>query len=74
MKKRHNQPVSFNLTDAYEKELLAFALKEDHGPFSKYVKRLIDRDRTGKNAHSQHTTIPQTVHAHEEKEAMDSFL
>lgn len=36
--------VSFNLRSAYESRLYAHATKTEHGEFSKYVKRLIDRD------------------------------
>lgn len=38
--------VSFNLRDGYESRLYAHASKPEHGEFSKYVKRLIERDMT----------------------------
>lgn len=44
MKARHNGQVSFNLRSAYESRLYEHATKAEHGEFSKYVKRLIDRD------------------------------
>ena len=43
---RKVQPVSFNLANEYESELHEFALQQDKY-FSKYVKRLIERDRAG---------------------------
>lgn len=52
MKDRHIGQVSFNLMDGYEKELFKYAYKEEHGEFSKYVKRLIERDREGRIAHA----------------------
>jgi rRNA maturation protein Nop10 len=39
---RVNKPVAFNLEDPYEAKLYRHLKKQ--GPFSKYVKRLIDRD------------------------------
>jgi hypothetical protein len=39
---RKIQPVSFNQDDPFENSLRDFAMKQ--GPFSKYVKRLIQRD------------------------------
>lgn len=44
MSDRKVQPVSFSLTDPFEKELLEFAIQKG---FSKYVKRLIQRDKEG---------------------------
>lgn len=38
--------VSFNLRDGYESRLYAHASKTEHGEFSKYIKRLIERDLT----------------------------
>lgn len=49
MKERHIGQVSFNLLDEYEVGLLAHASKKEHGRFSQYIKRLIDRDRQGNN-------------------------
>lgn len=48
MKERHIGQVSFNLLDEYEKELFKHATKEVNGKFSKYIKRLIERDLTNK--------------------------
>ncbi|AYA77321.1 hypothetical protein DOE78_18740 [Bacillus sp. Y1] len=42
---RKVQPVSFNLTDRFEKELYDYAVS--NGAFSKYIKRLIQRDKEG---------------------------
>jgi hypothetical protein len=42
---RKIQPVSFSLSDPFEEELYKYATNSvDHGAFSKYVKRLIQRD------------------------------
>lgn len=75
MKKRHNQPVSFNLTNKYEAGLLEFALEQDKY-FSKYIKRLIEQDRT--RNHTQQTqqavSIPINKYLHEKKETLDAFL
>lgn len=42
---RKLQPVSFNLEDPFENELFDYALSQ--GAFSKYIKRLIWRDKEG---------------------------
>lgn len=47
MKTRHNGQVSFNLRSGYEKRLYEHAYKPEHGEFSKYIKRLIERDING---------------------------
>lgn len=39
---RKIQPVSFSLTDPFEEKLLEYATS--NGAFSKYIKRLIQRD------------------------------
>lgn len=39
---RKIQPVSFSLSDNFESQLYNFAMK--NGAFSKYIKRLIQRD------------------------------
>jgi hypothetical protein len=39
---RKVQPVSFSLTDPFESQLYKYAM--DNGAFSKYIKRLIQRD------------------------------
>lgn len=44
-KARKVQPVSFNLSDPFESELLDYALR--HGAFSKFIKRLIQREKEG---------------------------
>jgi hypothetical protein len=45
MVNRKVQPVSFNLSDPYEKELFNYATSK--GAFSKYIKRLIQREKEG---------------------------
>lgn len=45
-KNRKNKSISFDLTDAYEKDLLDYAERTDRGKFSRYIKRLIAEDRT----------------------------
>lgn len=49
MKERHIGQVSFNLLNDYEKGLFIHASKKEHGGFSQYIKRLIERDREGYN-------------------------
>jgi hypothetical protein len=39
---RKVQPVSFSLTDPFESQLYQYAI--NNGAFSKYIKRLIQRD------------------------------
>lgn len=39
---RKIQPVSFSLSDPFEEELYKYAM--NNGAFSKYIKRLIQRD------------------------------
>jgi hypothetical protein len=56
--KRVVKPVSFNLADPFENGLYEFATK--HGPFSKYVKRLIQRDQEGGHGHG-HVKKPVVI-------------
>ncbi|QIG62549.1 hypothetical protein [Sporosarcina phage Lietuvens] len=44
--RREVKSVSFADTD-YERGLLEYASKPEHGAFSGYIKRLIERDRAG---------------------------
>lgn len=46
-KTRQNKSISFKLTDAYELRLLTWAESDEHGDYSKYIKRLIGRDMEG---------------------------
>lgn len=46
---RKIKTASFNLTNEYEKKLLAYAESKQHGDYSQYVKRLIGRDMEGRN-------------------------
>lgn len=50
MTERRVGQVSFNLRSAYESRLYEHATKTEHGEFSKYVKRLIDRDLRAEDA------------------------
>ncbi len=59
--------VSFNLRDGYESRLYAHASKTEHGEFSKYIKRLIERDM------SQSTTQTITSEVTDDFE-VSSFL
>lgn len=45
-KQRVIQPVSFNVEDDYERKLLEYALSQQKY-FSRYIKRLIEKDREG---------------------------
>lgn len=54
---RKTGQVSFNLRSAYESRLYAHATKTEHGEFSKYVKRLIDRDLRAEDA----SLTPQVI-------------
>lgn len=56
MKKRTVQPVSFNITDPYEKELLGFA-NQQQKYFSRYVKWLINKDREEQKGLSGYTSV-----------------
>lgn len=47
MRKRALQPVSFNLSDQYERELYEYAM-EQQKYFSKYIKYIIEKDRSSK--------------------------
>lgn len=59
MKARHIGQVSFNLRDGYESRLYEYATRTDHGEFSKYIKRLIERDMSGSPA--QAITVKEAV-------------
>lgn len=63
--------VSFNLRSAYESRLYAHATKTEHGEFSKYVKRLIDRD-----LRAEDTSLTSQITARATVEEIDvtSFL
>lgn len=50
--------VSF-ADNSYEKGLLDFATKPAHGPFSVYIKRLIEQDRAGVVKLTVHATASQ---------------
>lgn len=47
---RTNKTISFAHYDAYELDLLAYALDPARGKFGPYIKRLIERDRDGGQA------------------------
>jgi hypothetical protein len=68
MSKRKVQPVSFNLSDVFESNLYKFAMS--NGKFSKYIKRLIQRDKEG-------SMVPVRIELVEEpkkKAVISSFL
>jgi hypothetical protein len=64
---RKVQPVSFSLDDQFEKALLEHALS--NGKFSKYVKRLIQRDKEG-----GHVVVPEIEKEIQPKGIASSFL
>jgi hypothetical protein len=60
---RKVQPVSFSLSDPYENSLYKYALS--NGAFSKYIKRLIQRDmerRTVVNTTKKAPDQPNIIH------------
>ncbi|MEK4025757.1 hypothetical protein [Sporosarcina sp. FSL W7-1283] len=76
-KTRQPKSVSFNLTSIYEVGLLNYAEDPKHGDFSKYIKRLIDRDmREGDR--QENFTVQQTaatqVHTEPEMQTEDSDI
>lgn len=80
---RKNKSTSFNLHDQFEVELLQYAEKQENGSFSRYVKRLITKDRDGTlmaRADTPSNVAPinsQTVEHETSKEdinAMSNFL
>lgn len=46
-KPREIKGVSFSMVDDFERGLYEYATAGERGSFSKYVKRLIERDRAG---------------------------
>lgn len=72
--KRIPKGVSFNIDDPFESMLLDFSLKQ--GPFSKYVKRLIQRDMEGKTYTLFRPTTTPELHskASEQIGIADSFI
>lgn len=75
MKERHIGQVSFNLLDEYEIGLFNHANKKEHGKFSQYIKRLIDRDLVGNRATSVSPIISHIIEEDEENvRAAGSFL
>lgn len=71
--KRKNKSVSFDLTDAYEKQLLEHAEKAENGKYSKYIKRLIANDMKGFKEQPIHATIVVDTE-NDDKDAMSGFL
>lgn len=57
-KKRTVKNVSFGDSE-YERGLLEYASKPEHGPFSVYIKRLIEQDRAGVVSLTVHTSATQ---------------
>lgn len=76
---RKCKSISFDLTDAFEVELLAFAESVEHGKFSRFMKRLIADAKRGiaTNPHQQAPVtmvMPQESFDDEESRDMDAFL
>ncbi|MCM3637723.1 hypothetical protein M3152_08310 [Sporosarcina luteola] len=73
---RKIQPVSFNLDNDYENDLHEFAMEQDKY-FSKYVKRLIERDRTvgvTVSATSASMAVPEVKPIKFNKSTVKAFL
>lgn len=77
---RKIKSTSFNVNDEFEKELLLYAEQKENGNFSRYIKRLIVKDRDNENvAHIpvSNGVIPFSPIANREDEdieAMEGFL
>ena len=82
---RRNKPVSFNLKDEFDLELLAHAemknpLTGKARNFSKYVKRLIEEDMKGGNRDDKSSDVKSHVNPDKDfytmeiKQAQSSFL
>jgi|GEM_PF-3614906 len=74
MSGRNIGQVSFN-SGVYENDLWEYATQKEHGTFSQYVKRLIERDRESKKA--THCVLPQDTNIHyieEDAHAAGGFL
>lgn len=81
MSERTTKSISFNLVDEFDMQLLAHAEKvNSYGKkrnFSKYVKRLIERDMLNASLGRAEDKIVQSNQAYKDedsKKAMDSFL
>ena len=61
MKARHVGQVSFNLRDGFEARLYEYAYKTEHGDFSRYIKRLIERDMSQARAPSVTVEVAEIV-------------
>lgn len=59
MKDRTNKTVSFAHYDAYELDLMTYALDPARGKFGPYIKRLIERDRDGGQAQAVSVAMPK---------------
>lgn len=67
---RKCKTVSFDLSDAFESDLMAYA--EDQGKFSKYIKRLIQNDKMG---HQRPAIIPDKMEVVDDPDdAIDSYF
>lgn len=73
-KTRQPKSVSFDLTDAYEVDLLNYAEDEKHGNFSEFVKRLIARHKDGMQPQHVILDVPANEESEKDKEAMNVFL
>lgn len=78
---RKIKSTSFNVNDEFEKELLLYAEQKENGNFSRYIKRLIVKDRDSGNIvymPVNNETVPFSPDANREQdediEAMEGFL
>lgn len=77
---RKIKSTSFNVDDEFEKELLLYAEQKENGNFSRYIKRLIIKDRDNENivrvpvSNSSIPFSPVVNRDDEDVEAMEGFL
>lgn len=78
---RKIKSTSFNVNDEFEKELLLYVEQKENGNFSRYIKRLIVKDRDSENIvymPVNNGTIPfspvENREQDEDIEAMEGFL
>lgn len=77
---RKIKSTSFNTKDEFEKELLLYAEQKENGNFSRYIKRLIVKDRDSENivhvpvSNNDIPSSPAIDREDEDIESMESFL
>ncbi|MBO1515659.1 hypothetical protein [Metabacillus bambusae] len=69
---RESKGVSFNVDDPFEYKLLLFALQQ--GAFSKYIKRLIQRDMEGVSIPASQPIQDQVIKQFDSPGIADSFI